>query len=386
MKLILSSFLITTILLLPLFLPLTMLVQASGEVIISEINYQGSVHESKCKLNRVSRSRCAYDKWVELYNSTNETINIGNWSLRFKQSNNSINILNFHSDILLPPKNHFLIGYKEVNFAPTYSMSGVSADAISGKIRNLSNNQEKTVQVDLFNKLNEPIFSVDLDSQTLKKLESSQLPSGKYSLEYNLQNGRWENSSAQYYPNNYGSPQSLNGMVKDFDLPEEQSRTVVSPINQTPKPPPKAEIEQVREPIPSQISKKPESKPTSSPQEQASLEKNKAKNFQPSETAFAQKPTSKTANVRFPSIETRKIPVLAEQTNTNNQQYSKIEYQQKPAEKGFSFRIHTLNFPEINQMYVLALTMLILGFFYLQNLSMNISENFDKCSLSLKYV
>jgi hypothetical protein len=388
MRAILFSTLAVLIIVLSFFLPPSSSVRASEEIIISEINYQGSVQADNCKSNQADRSRCAFDKWIELYNPTNTSINISNWSLRFKKSNTANNLLEFHSNILLPAKQHFLISYKEVNFVPTYSLSGQKADALSGKIRNISNNQEKTIQVELLNKQKESIFSVDLASQTLQALESNQLPNNKYSLEYNLQTGNWENSYTQYYPNNFGSPKSLNGLAKDFDRPEENPQVVPSPVTQKPSPQPEIQKTENSQQISELAKQLPEVSPQNNQvpalQVQTTQEKTLSGNFQNSPSPLTPA-IEKQVRPSFSNVKTEKISIPVEKIESKPLEHSKIYYRQNSSASGFNFRILSLDFPEFNQMYVLALTILILGFFYLQNLSKSIGESLNNFSFQLNY-
>ncbi len=213
-------------------LPSPVFAEASEVLIISEINPFGSINTNNCKSVQVETDRCSFDKWLEIYNPTNSSVNLNGWSLQFKNSDTKLNNLVFTQNIIMQPHDYFLIGYKEVNYYSTVVSAGISFGGITGKIRNLSNRETGKIQVSLVNPRSENVFEVNLNLRDFPQLQDSlNKPKTKsqnitqesediyeekrYSLEY--VSGRWVPSRNEFYSNNFGTPRNTVGHNIDLD-------------------------------------------------------------------------------------------------------------------------------------------------------------------------
>lgn len=163
-------------------------------VYISEINYAGSVQQP-C-------NSCAYDKWIELYNPSGDTIPLTGYSLRFQNSLSAgMNLdLSGHS---IQGRSYFLIANKRSGMSSNLSTISVQPDMFSGKVLSVSNNSSKIIQVTLLHS-DMVIDDVQISSSTLHSLESSLTQGSKGSLE--KISGSWRISSQEYTANNFGTP------------------------------------------------------------------------------------------------------------------------------------------------------------------------------------
>ncbi len=192
---------------------------SNGSIIISEINYRGSVDANNCKSESVKTSRCAFDKWIELYNPNNHEINLSGWTLRFKNSleiNNNL-IIPKNENNAIKPKSYFLISYFEKNFISTFTKTGIESDLTSGKIRNISNRENKTIQIELLNPNQKNVFKVDFNRSNLIEAEKGlNLNTSSYALEYDFNSSspnvedRFKIANQTYYGQNFGTPKAPN--------------------------------------------------------------------------------------------------------------------------------------------------------------------------------
>jgi hypothetical protein len=188
--------------LISLLLPSLRLIVVSaeiGNVVISEINYQGSI--------RPDCPRCPWDKWIELYNPTTQTQNIGEWLIRFRNSEAKYDNIQIPSGAVIKPQGFYLIGEKETDLQSTLQLVGISPDFTAAPMQNISNNSLKKIEADLLNKSKQSVHKVKVEPDTLIALESSNQPYQKRSLETYP---KLKLSDNEYYPNNFATPRFLS--------------------------------------------------------------------------------------------------------------------------------------------------------------------------------
>jgi outer membrane biosynthesis protein TonB len=213
---------------------------AGSSLIISEINAFGSLNETSCK-TVPANNRCAYDKWLEIHNPTPNPINLKGWTLRFRGSSAAGDNLPFIQDIFLAPGGYYLIAYKEINYQSTLQDAGIAPGGLTGKIRNLSNKAQGTIQVSLLDPEQAPVFEANLNAADFPKLLNDS--GARYSLEYS--GGGWDLATNEFYPNNFGTPKNTANLNLDLDN-QRDDLVVVAPTptsppsepNDTPSTPP----------------------------------------------------------------------------------------------------------------------------------------------------
>lgn len=221
---------------------------AQNSLIISEINYSGSVQPNLCKSVETLKNRCGFDKWMEIYNPTSTAINLKNWKIQFKNSKTATNTLTLTKTEYLQAKSYYLIAYDEVNFVSGLKTAKIKANLTSGKLRNISNNETNTVQAKLINPNGTTVFNVNLSATKLVTLENQVKPGNKYSIEY--KNDSWQLSAKSYLPNNYGTPKtSVVLTTAPKTEPEVKAVIVPQPLEATPTPITKPAIEKSPEMI-----------------------------------------------------------------------------------------------------------------------------------------
>ncbi len=182
---------------------------ANNSLIISEINYFGSIQENKCKTIETDKNRCGFDKWFELYNNSSNAINLKNWKIQLRNSTNQEDTINITEDINIKPRGYIIIAYDEVNFDSALRKLNIEPNIKSGKTLRISNNEHKTIQIKLINPDSKVIFEVNLDSAVLDTIEQKMKTGKKYSIEFDLKKNSWVISTNEYYKNNFGTPKNI---------------------------------------------------------------------------------------------------------------------------------------------------------------------------------
>lgn len=162
-------------------------------IYLSELNYAGS-YDTNCR-------SCAYDKWIEIFNPNTTQINLSGYQLQFKQSE-AANMNISLDGYTIPAQSYFLVSNKRAGMYSQLTVSGVRPDLISGKVLSMSNNINKTIDIQLL-KDSVVIDSAQINSTQLVGMES-QMFGKKHSLQRSGQ--LWIVSNSLYSPNNYGSP------------------------------------------------------------------------------------------------------------------------------------------------------------------------------------
>lgn len=168
---------------------------------ITEVNATGSVG-GNCKNDPSFANRCAFDKWVELKNISQEKVNISAYSLRFKDSSNHQNNV-FLPSFVLEAGQYFLVGFSEKNFV---SNLPVAPDYTHFNIKNLSNINEGA-NLDL-------IYQEKSLQKVILSAQNSDENQEKRSWEFI--NNRWVLSQSEFVSNNFGTPQ--NSAFKDISV------------------------------------------------------------------------------------------------------------------------------------------------------------------------
>jgi hypothetical protein len=224
---------IITITLVFILLPTSFNVYANQGVYISEVNFAGSTRPD-CKL-------CSYDKWIELYNPSQQAIDVSFWTLRFRESQDATNNLKFPPNTFIQAKSNYLVRNRYNGLTSTLSTANIQTDAISGKVLRVSSNTtgQRRVQASLLNSSGLKISEFNLNELEISKLENeaSLTSNSKFSLEFNPNNSTYKISEKTYFSGNYGSPKFGSGALVDLDKASEvQVQPVVSPvINLTPE-------------------------------------------------------------------------------------------------------------------------------------------------------
>jgi len=216
-----------------ILLPTSFNVYANQSVYISEVNFAGSTRPD-CKL-------CSYDKWIELYNPSQQAIDVSFWTLQFRESQDATNNLKFPPNTFIQAKSNYLVRNRYNGLTSTLSSANIQADAISGKVLRVSSNTagQRRIQASLLNSTGQKISEFNLNESAISKLESeTNFPSGsKFSIQFDPDNSAYKISEKTYFSNNYGNPKFSSGVLVDLDkTPEVQVQPVVSPvINLTPE-------------------------------------------------------------------------------------------------------------------------------------------------------
>jgi hypothetical protein len=211
-----------------ILLPTSFNVYANQSVFISEVNFAGSTRPD-CKL-------CSYDKWIELYNPSQQAIDVSFWTLQFRESQDATNNLKFPPNTFIQAKSNYLVRNRYNGLTSTLSSANIQADAISGKVLRVSSNTagQRRIQANLLNSTGQKISEFNLNESAISKLESeTNLTSGsKFSIQFDPDNSGYKISEKTYFSNNYGNPKFSSGVLVDLDkTPELQVQPVVSPVN-----------------------------------------------------------------------------------------------------------------------------------------------------------
>ena len=188
-----------------LTIPANVFADSTTGLYISQINYAGSIGVGDCKEGDVKVGRCWNDKWLEISNSTSVAVSLSGYKLVFKNTNTLTDTFTFGAGIVVAANSTLLVAQKEAGLILVLDMVGVKADVYSGKIKNVSNNDTKTVQVDLVSPTGTVVSDVDLSASYIKNLESQvNMTNERHSVEYH--NGIWIMSRQSLYGNNFATP------------------------------------------------------------------------------------------------------------------------------------------------------------------------------------
>jgi len=190
-------------------------------LIINEINPFGSIEEQNCK-TVASENRCGFDKWLELINNSEKEINLMDYSLRFRQSENSQDNLPL-PDYSLPGKAIYLITYTEKNFISTTQKAGFLPNFSSPKLLRMSNQETGLTDIQMLYK-GQIIQSVYQNFGESPKSQSG----AKYAFELNKSNV-WSQSENMFYKDNYGTPGFLFQAILPNPSNEVKLGVVVNP-------------------------------------------------------------------------------------------------------------------------------------------------------------
>jgi hypothetical protein len=145
-------------------------VYGANSVYISEINYNGS-------------SVSGGDKWVEIYNASNNSVDITGWKINMPNSSKS-GIVALSGSI--PANSPFVVGVKNAKFSNLFSTSDIS----NYNITNISNTQAGEVNyinIQLINASGSIISQVKKDDDYVRSLGISNKGGIKHSLECDAQ-------------------------------------------------------------------------------------------------------------------------------------------------------------------------------------------------------
>lgn len=141
-------------------------VYGANSVYISEINYNGS-------------SVSGGDKWIELYNSTNNPINLVNWKLNMPNSSKSGTVA---LTGIIPANFPFVIGVKNTKFTNLYSASNLTNYNITN-ISNTQTNEINYINVQLINETGSIVSQIQKNDNYIRALGVSSKGGIKHSLE-----------------------------------------------------------------------------------------------------------------------------------------------------------------------------------------------------------
>ena len=176
----------------------------NSPLLITEINYAGSVLPNNCKTVAPSANRCGFDKWLEITNIGNSSINLSGWTLRFRQSLSANDNIPLPAT-LLPSGETFLVAYYEVNFVSALQTAGIIPNYYSGKIRNMSNMENQMVDIQLLDSNNSIIQSIFFNASDLSAFQSEMEAGTKHSIELTNVNS-WAVAQQSFYEYNFGTP------------------------------------------------------------------------------------------------------------------------------------------------------------------------------------
>jgi hypothetical protein len=149
---------------------------SASDLFISEIAFAGSTSSDNCKpTTGTSTFTCSHDKWVEIYNPTQTTINLSNYTISFGRkanggfTNNQIPLVGS-----IAPDGYFILGNNNVSTTtnlPTFQQSISNLQFIS---KNTDNDKYVKIQLE---KNGLATSTVNIDNGTIDSFNQNQIPS-----------------------------------------------------------------------------------------------------------------------------------------------------------------------------------------------------------------
>lgn len=184
----------------------------SVPIYISEVNYAGSTNSLGCKASdSTSKVTCANDKWVEIHNTSDKNLDIQGFTVgvgkRTTDPSAFASTFNITTSLIIPANGFIVLLNKDSGLESTLKQ-GKFQYASVGSLFGISNNTlgKKYIRVAII-KNGQTLSEVNIPN--LDSLEKSnnirQSESQKISLNFDEKH-KPTFSSAEYFPNNYGSP------------------------------------------------------------------------------------------------------------------------------------------------------------------------------------
>lgn len=126
--------------------------------IITEFAPFGTVDsQNYCKKDIDTKFNCSFDKWIELYNPTNQSINLSEYTLKFGYSSSRDYFRSVQLNGTINPNEYHIIGNKNVSI-----QSIIPSDSEIGSLQNIS---KKTGELN--SQVNLSLFYKDLEIQRI---------------------------------------------------------------------------------------------------------------------------------------------------------------------------------------------------------------------------
>ena len=154
---------------------------SSNTLVISEVAYKGTTAEDNCKASSSSTFNCGHDKWVELYNPTNASIDFSQYRLAYGRQGVGYTE-NRQLSGTVSPNSYFVIANK-INNALT-NLPGF--DLLMSNMHFMSaNSGDKYVKIALLDSKASIIDKVELDNSQISSLESGfNFTQARFSIEF----------------------------------------------------------------------------------------------------------------------------------------------------------------------------------------------------------
>lgn len=168
----------------------------SNDLIISEINYAGSIN-GNCKTDSTATNRCSFDKWVEIFNQSSNAVNLAGYKLVTGDgATQKFETISLTGTIV--SGGYYLVGNSEVNF--NSAVNGFNLTNYN--IKNISNKTSQTIGVSLQDNLGNILDNVQMSSAGYAALQTD---TARHTLERSG-NGSWYISNNAFRAANYGTP------------------------------------------------------------------------------------------------------------------------------------------------------------------------------------
>jgi|GEM_PF-5330202 len=218
--------------------PINTIATSSNDPFISEINFRGSLSQSRCikadKINQYKPSTnwCGKDQWLEIYNPNSSQLSLDGYSLELRNQK-TISLNGF----TIAGKGHFVINFTQSNFLSIINKADLSSYQIL-YISSESDTDATKHNITAILKLNNnPVDTINIHPN---QIDTDYLNARGRSYFRCKSGDSWQKTTSQYGPeNNFATPQendSSCSQVAAAALPIVPPNT--SKINPQPSPKP----------------------------------------------------------------------------------------------------------------------------------------------------
>jgi len=204
---------------------------------ISEVNYSGSVSNSGCKAVETGSNQCSNDKWLEIYNYGESSINLQGYKIqRFDENEKLFSLGSITQRIELKAESYLVITSKNSNLISLLNSSKTEIVKTSvGLMNGISGNTsgKKYIRLAITTADNNLVSKVNLNNSEISSLESSvdKKVTEKFSISFtsNQSEAKIAQRQSQYFLNNFATP-GLPFAFKTQPVPEKIPEIVNAPV------------------------------------------------------------------------------------------------------------------------------------------------------------
>ncbi len=222
-----------------------------GSLFVSEINFRGSiepeykcVNPSKISEYETSVNFCWKDEWIEIFNSTQTSVNLNGWQLKFRNNE----VVNLQGSI--SSGGYFTLGHTHLNESFESVISNFNQS--SNKLIHLSSDTADNIFFQLINPEGDVVDSL---SSSHAQIEGGVKQVGK--SWGRCDSGSWRIQTKAIDQYNFGSPNTGNCEVvipQEISAPAKVSEVAASPaINTVPATQPVVQVKSVEIPVPEKV-------------------------------------------------------------------------------------------------------------------------------------